>query len=277
MPTASSVRRVQASMDPLWQTIRTEVADEAAHEPLLASFLYATVLNHKSLEDALGFLLAGKLESPVLPSMLLRELFTDAMEADPSIGQAMRSDLQAVRDRDPAAHHYSRPFLFFKGFQAIQSYRFAHWLWKQDREALALFLQSRVSEVFAVDIHPAARIGNGIMVDHATGLVVGETAVVEDNVSMLHGVTLGGTGKDEGDRHPKIRAGVLIGAGAAILGNVEVGAGAKVAAGSVVLDDVVPGVTVAGVPAVVVGAADSAMPAMSMNHSLDCPDGDCDE
>jgi hypothetical protein len=169
-------------MDPLWQTIRAEVEDEAAREPLLASFLYATVLNHKSLEDALSFHLAGKLESPVLPSMLLRELFSDASEADPGIGQAIRSDLQAIRDRDPAAHHYSRPFLFFKGFHAIQAYRFAHWLWTQGREALALFLQSRVSEAFAVDIHPAARIGNGIMVDHATGLVVGETAVVEDNV-----------------------------------------------------------------------------------------------
>ena len=270
-------RLAAAAVDPLWRTIREEVAEEAASEPLLASFLYATVLNHKSLEDALAFLLAGKVESTVLPSMLIRELMSDAMDADPGIANAVRADLQAVRDRDPAAHHYSRPFLFFKGFQALQTYRVAHWLWRNGREALALFLQSRTSEVFHVDIHPAARIGNGIMIDHATGVVVGETAVIEDNVSLLHGVTLGGTGKEQGDRHPKVRRGVLIGAGAEILGNVEIGEGAKIGAGSVVLEDVPPHTTVAGVPAVVVGAVDGDMPAMSMNHSLDCPDGDCDD
>ena len=270
-------RLAAAAVDPLWRTIREEVAEEAASEPLLASFLYATVLNHKSLEDALAFLLAGKVESTVLPSMLIRELISDAMRADPAIGNAVRADLHAVRDRDPAAHHYSRPFLFFKGFQALQTYRVAHWLWRNGREALALFLQSRTSEVFHVDIHPAARIGNGIMIDHATGVVVGETAVIEDNVSLLHGVTLGGTGKEQGDRHPKVRRGVLIGAGAEILGNVEIGEGAKIGAGSVVLEDVPPHTTVAGVPAVVVGAVDGDMPAMSMNHSLDCPDGDCDD
>ena len=270
-------RLAAAAVDPLWRTIREEVAEEAAAEPLLASFLYATVLNHKSLEDALAFLLAGKVESTVLPSMLIRELISDAMRADPAIGNAVRADLHAVRDRDPAAHHYSRPFLFFKGFQALQTYRVAHWLWRNGREALALFLQSRTSEVFHVDIHPAARIGNGIMIDHATGVVVGETAVIEDNVSLLHGVTLGGTGKEQGDRHPKVRRGVLIGAGAEILGNVEIGEGAKIGAGSVVLEDVPPHTTVAGVPAVVVGAVDGDMPAMSMNHSLDCPDGDCDD
>lgn len=277
MATPSRARRVAAAVDPLWRVIREEVADEAACEPLLASFLYATVLNHKSLEDALAFLLAGKVESTVLPSMLIRELITDALEADSSIGGAVRADLQAVRDRDPAAHHYSRPFLFFKGFHALQIYRVAHWLWRNGREALALFLQSRTTEVFGVDIHPAARIGNGIMIDHATGVVVGETAVIEDNVSMLHGVTLGGTGKETGDRHPKVRKGVLIGAGAEILGNVEIGEGAKIGAGSVVLDNVPPHVTVAGVPAVIVGAADSDMPSMSMNHRLDCPNGDCDD
>ena len=270
-------RLAAAAVDPLWRTIREEVAEEAASEPLLASFLYATVLNHKSLEDALAFLLAGKVESTVLPSMLIRELISDAMRADPAIGNAVRADLNAVRDRDPAAHHYSRPFLFFKGFQALQTYRVAHWLWRNGREALALFLQSRTSEVFHVDIHPAARIGNGIMIDHATGVVVGETAVIEDNVSLLHGVTLGGTGKEQGDRHPKVRRGVLIGAGAEILGNVEIGEGAKIGAGSVVLIDVPPHTTAAGVPAVVLGATDSAMPSLSMNHRLDCPDGDCDE
>ena len=266
-----------AALDPLWRAIREEVDDEASREPLLASFLYATVLNHKSLEDALAFLLAGKLESNVLPSMLIRELISDAMSADPAITNAVRADLKAVRERDPAAHHYSRPFLFFKGFHALQTYRVAHWLWRHDREALALFLQSRGTEVFGVDIHPAARIGNGIMIDHATGVVVGETAVIEDDVSMLHGVTLGGTGKDQGDRHPKVRRGVLIGAGAEILGNVEIGEGAKIGAGSVVLTDVPPHVTVAGVPAEIVGAVDTDMPSLGMNHSLDCPDGDCEE
>lgn len=270
-------RLAAAALDPLWRSIREEVDDEASREPLLASFLYATVLNHKSLEDALAFLLAGKLESNVLPSMLIRELISDAMSADPGITNAVRADLNAVRERDPAAHHYSRPFLFFKGFHALQTYRVAHWLWRHDREALALFLQSRCTEVFGVDIHPAARIGNGIMIDHATGVVVGETAVIEDDVSMLHGVTLGGTGKHQGDRHPKVRRGVLIGAGAGILGNVEIGQGAKIGAGSVVLTDVPPHVTVAGVPAVIVGAVDSDMPALGMNHRLDCPDGDCEE
>ena len=235
------------------------------------------MLNHKSLEDALAFLLAGKLESNVLPSMLIRELISDAMHADPGIPNAVRADLRAVRDRDPAAHHDSRPFLYFKGFHALQTYRVAHWLWRGRREALALFLQSRISEVFAVDIHPAARIGQGIMIDHATGVVVGETAVIEDNVSLLHGVTLGGTGKESGDRHPKVRRGVLIGAGAEILGNVEIGEGAKIGAGSVVLSDIPPHTTAAGVPAVVMGATDSDMPSLSMNHRLDCPDGDCEE
>ncbi len=278
MATPNPAERLSAAaLDPLWRAIREEVQDEADREPLLASFLYASVLNHKSLEDALAFLLAGKIESSVLPSMLIRELISDAMDSDPGIGKAVRADLQAVRDRDPAAHHFSRPFLYFKGFHALQTYRVAHWLWRNGREALALYLQSRGSEVFGVDIHPAARIGNGIMIDHATGVVVGETAVIEDNVSMLHGVTLGGTGKETGDRHPKVRKGVLIGAGAEILGNVEIGAGAKVGAGSVVLTDVPPHVTVAGVPAVVVGGTDSEMPSLSMNHRLDCPDSDCDD
>ncbi len=278
MATPSPAERLTAAtLDPLWRSIREEVQEEAAREPLLASFLYASVINHKSLEDALAFLLAGKIESSVLPSMLIRELIIDAMASDPGIGKAVRADLQAVRDRDPAAHHFSRPFLFFKGFHALQTHRVAHWLWRNRREALALYLQSRSSEVFGVDIHPAAHIGNGIMIDHATGVVVGETAVIEDNVSLLHGVTLGGTGKESGDRHPKVRKGVLIGAGAEILGNVEIGAGAKIGAGSVVLADVPPHVTVAGVPAVIVGAVDSDMPSLSMNHRLDCPDGDCEE
>ncbi len=277
MSTLSAKSKSDQTLDPLWQAIRDEVALEAAEEPLLASFLHATVLNHKSLETSLAFLLAAKLESPVLSSMLIRELIMDATDNDKSIVGAIRADLQAVRDRDPAAHHTSRPFMFFKGFHALQIQRIGHWLWGHDRHVLALYLQSRTSEVFGVDIHPAARIGNGIMIDHATGVVVGETAVIEDNVSLLHSVTLGGTGKDTGDRHPKVRKGVLIGAGAKILGNVEIGAGAKVGAGSVVLEDVPPHVTVAGVPARVVGAVDSEMPSLGMNHSLKCPPGTYNE
>ncbi len=277
MSTFSATSELNQTVDPLWQSIRDEVIKEAAQEPSLASFLHATVLNHKSLETSLAFLLAAKLESPVLPSMLIRELIMDAVDDDKSIIRAIRADLQAIRDRDPAVHHYSRPFLFFKGFHAIQIHRIGHWLWNHDRHVLSLYLQSRTSEVFGVDIHPAAHIGNGIMVDHATGVVVGETAVIEDNVSLLHEVTLGGTGKDTGDRHPKVRNGVLIGAGAKILGNVEIGRGSKVGAGSVVVEDVPAHVTVVGVPAQVVGAADSEMPALGMNQSFDCPQGDCPE
>lgn len=270
MARGQSAKIARAALDPLWQSIREEVARDVEREPVLASFLHATVLNHKSLEDALGFLLAGKLECSVLPAMLVRELIADAVEASPGIGQSIRADIRAIRDRDPAAKRFSEPFLYFKGFHALQTHRVAHWLWLEGRHALALFLQNRTSEVFAVDIHPAARIGNGILMDHATGVVVGETAVIEDNVSILHEVTLGGTGKAEGDRHPKVRHGVLIGAGAKILGNVEVGRGAKVGAGSVVLEDVPPHCTVAGVPAKIIGTPDVDEPALEMDHRLHC-------
>jgi serine O-acetyltransferase len=270
MARSQSAKIARAALDPLWQTIREEVATDVEREPVLASFLHATVLNHKSLEDALAFLLAGKLECSVLPAMLVRELIADAVEADGTIGQSIRADIRATRDRDPAAKRFSEPFLYFKGFHALQAHRVAHWLWHQGREALALFLQSRTSEVFAVDIHPAARVGNGILIDHATGVVVGETAVIEDNVSILHEVTLGGTGKAQGDRHPKVRHGVLIGAGAKILGNVEVGRGAKVGAGSVVLEDVPPHCTVAGVPAEIIGRPNVDEPALEMDHRLPC-------
>jgi serine O-acetyltransferase len=276
---SQTARSARAALDPLWQSIREEVAKDVEREPLLASFLHATVLNHKSLEDALGFLLAGKLECAVLPAMLVRELIADAVEANPGIGRSMRADIRAIRDRDPAATRFSEPFLYYKGFHALQIHRVAHWLWHEGRRALALFMQSRTSEVFAVDIHPAARIGDGILIDHATGVVVGETAIIEDNVSILHEVTLGGTGKAEGDRHPKVRHGVLIGAGAKILGNVEVGRGAKIGAGSVVLEDVPPHCTVAGVPAENVGTPNVDEPALEMDHRLPCnPDiEDCSE
>lgn len=259
-----------ADLDPLWQTIRDEVATAVRGEPVLASFLHVTVLNHRSLDAALAFQLAAKLESPILQAMIIRELIEEAMGSSAAIGAAVRADIQAVRDRDPAATHYSRALLYFKGFHGLQTQRIAHWLWLQGRTDLALYLQSRASEVFGVDIHPAARIGRGIMIDHATSAVIGETAVVEDNVSILHEVTLGGTGKATGDRHPKVRHGVLIGAGAKILGNVEIGACAKIGAGSVVLEDVPAHCTVAGVPAVVVGCPDEDEPATAMDHRLPC-------
>ena len=268
MARSQAAKIATASLDPLWQTIRREVSAEAAREPVLASFLHASVLNHKTLEDSLGFILAGKLESSVLPAMLIHELIVEAVHSCPKVGDSIRADIRAVKERDPAASRYSEPFLYFKGFHALQTYRVAHCLWNGDRKSLALFLQSRTSEVFGVDIHPAARIGDGILIDHATCVVIGETAVVEDNVSILHDVTLGGTGKDCGDRHPKVRHGVLIGAGAKILGNVEIGAGAKVGAGSVVLADVPPHSTVAGVPAEIVGKPTHPEPARYMDHSL---------
>jgi serine O-acetyltransferase len=254
--------------DPVWQEIRQEVTREVDRESILASFLYATILKHDTLEDALSFHLAGKLGGPSLSEMLIREVIDEAFASSPSIGEAVRADLRAVRDRDPASTSFSHPFLYFKGFQALQSYRVAHWLWTQERRSLALFLQNRISQVFAVDIHPAARIGQGILIDHGTGVVIGETAVVENDVSMLHDVTLGGTGKETGDRHPKVREGVLIGTGAKILGNVEIGAGAKVGAGSVVLTSVAPHCTVAGVPAKVVGKPCDQEPARTMDHRL---------
>lgn len=270
MARSQSARIARAALDPLWQSIREEIAGDVEREPILASFLHATVLNHKSLEDALAFLLAGKLECSALPAMLVRELIADALEASPGIGQSIRADIRATRDRDPAAKGFSEPFLYFKGFHALQTHRVAHFLWQQGRKSLALFLQNRTSEVFGVDIHPAARVGNGILIDHATSVVIGETAVIEDNVSILHEVTLGGTGKAEGDRHPKVRHGVLIGAGAKILGNVEVGRGAKVGAGSVVLEDVPPHCTVAGVPAQIIGTPNVDEPALEMDHRLPC-------
>lgn len=235
--------------DELWHRIQAEVEADAAAEPALAGYLHAVVLDHPRLEDSLSHILADKLASPSLDAATLRALILRALSDDRSIGVAVREDLRAVISRDPAARGYAVPLLYFKGFHALQAYRIAHFYWVQGRSAMARYLQSRISEVFAVDIHPGARIGKGIMFDHATSVVIGETAVVEDDFSMLHEVTLGGTGKVGGDRHPKIGRGVMIGAGAKVLGNIRVGEGAKIGAGSVVLTDVEPYTTVAGVPA----------------------------
>jgi len=256
--------------DPIWETIRKEVEEDERCEPMLAGFLHSVVLNHGRLEDALSFILASKLGSTTVPEITLRDLFNKAFKNDPAIGVAVRADIEAVCTRDPACRGYLMPLLYFKGFHAIQSYRVANYYWENDREPLALYLQSRISEVMGVDIHPGARLGKGLLLDHATSVVIGETAVVDDDVSMLHEVTLGGTGKVSGDRHPKIRRGVLIGAGAKILGNVVIGEGAKIAASSVVLEDVPPHCTVAGVPAKRIGhTAPDTVPALTMEHKIE--------
>jgi serine O-acetyltransferase len=261
-----------ASCDPIWSALREQAEQLAQSEPELASFAHATILKHDRLEQALSYHLAKKIGDEQLSPMQVREIFEEAFLADPAIGEAVRADLSAVFHRDPACHSYVQAFLFFKGFHALQSHRVAHWLWRASRSWMAYFFQNRVSDLFAVDIHPAARFGRGIFMDHATGVVVGETAVVEDDVSMLHGVLLGGTGKEREDRHPKVRRGVLIGSGAKILGNIEIGEYSRVGAGSVVLKAVPPRTTVAGVPARVIGKAGSALPSQEMDHSL--PDGD---
>lgn len=253
----------------IWQSIRQEVEDKVKEEPILASFFHATILNHSTLAQALSFHLANKLDSPCIPAILLREVFDEAL-SDETIIRCVADDLQAVFDRDSACDRYSTPFLYFKGFQALQSHRIAHWLWHHKRTSLALHIQHVVSVNFGIDIHPAAQMGSGIMLDHGTGVVIGETCVIGNNVSIMQAVTLGGTGKEEGDRHPKIGDGVLISCGAKILGNLRIGTGAKVGAGSVVLQDVADHVTVAGVPAKVVGCPQDAQPALDMNHGLNC-------
>jgi serine O-acetyltransferase len=257
-----------ASLDPVWSSLRAEAEGIAASEPALASFVHASVLAHSRLEDALSFHLASKLGNADVGAMKIRETFEFAFHASPEIGEAVRADLAAIRERDPASRGFVQPFLFYKGFEALQSYRIAHWLWTTGRIWMALHFQSRISEVFGADIHPAAKIGRGVFIDHATGVVIGETAVVEDDVSMLHGVTLGGTGKERGDRHPKIRKGVMIGAGASVIGNIVVGEYSRVGAGSVVLTAVPDHCTVAGIPAKVVGCAGCDNPSHAMNQNF---------
>lgn len=259
--------RIKA-VDPVWDRIRVEALEAVAAEPLLGGLVHSSLLHHPTMERALAYRFSLKLASGEMSEQLLREIADEAMAADPAIGAAARADVAAVYDRDPACHRFLQPMLFFKGYQAIQAYRIGHWLWRHSRSDMAYFVQMRVSEVFGVDIHPAARIGQGIMIDHAHSIVIGETAVVGDNVSMLHSVTLGGTGKEDFDRHPKIGDGVLIGAGAKVLGNIQVGTCSRIAAGSVVLQDVPPNTTVAGVPARVVGQAGCDQPALTMNQIL---------
>ena len=250
---AETQPRVFEASGGVWAQLRVEAMQAAAEEPLLASYLHASILHHDRIEDALSYHLAQKLGHTDLPALQMREVIREAYADEPQLAAQATRDMRVVRERDPACTTYLQPFLYFKGYGGLQSYRIAHWLWRHERHILAYHMQSRVSELFALDIHPAAKIGAGVFIDHAHGIVIGETAVVEDDVSMLHSVTLGGTGKVGGDRHPKIRRGVMIGAGAKVLGNIEVGEDARIAAGSVVLDNVASRCTVAGVPAKPVG------------------------
>jgi serine O-acetyltransferase len=256
----------------LWHTLRREAVEAAEQDAQAAQPIAHAVLRHGGFGDALAHRLASKLADEGLRAPALAGLMAETFALVPSMLRASARDLLAVRERDPASPDLLTPFMFFKGYQSLQAYRVSHILWERDRRVLARYLQARISEVFAVDIHPAARIGCGVMVDHGTGLVIGETAVVGDDVSILQGVTLGGTGKECGDRHPKIRRGVLLGAGAKVLGNIVVGEGAKVGAGSIVLADVEPHTTVVGVPARAVGARLTDLPALTMDHSLPAPD-----
>lgn len=257
-----------AQHDPVWRQLRDEARAMVAAEPALSSFVYETVLNHERLEEAVIHRLGDRLGRDIVSASLIRQTYVEALADEPVLAEIFRVDIVAVYDRDPACGRFLEPVLYFKGFHALQTHRLANWLWRQGRHDFALYLQSRASEVFQVDIHPAVPVGRGIFIDHGTGLVVGGTAVIEDDVSILQGVTLGGTGKEDGDRHPKIRRGVLIGAGAKILGNLEIGHCSRVAAGSVVLRDIPPNTTVAGVPAKVVGKAGCSEPARSMNQLL---------
>lgn len=252
-----------------WERLRAEAEAARAREPLLARALGGRVLDHESLAAALADLLAAKLESPDLDAGRLRALCAQAYADDPGLIAAAEADLAAVYERDAAARGFLQPFLYFKGFQALQAWRIAHRLWGEGRNALAYHLQSLISERFAVDIHPAARLGKGVMIDHATGVVIGETAEVGDDCSLLHAVTLGGTGVKGGDRHPKIGRGVLIGAGAKVLGDITVGDEARIAAGSVVLKPVAARCTVAGVPARPIGGPCCPEPAKRMDHTLE--------
>ena len=263
-----AVIHVQDRSGEIWKRLNREAMDAQAHEPAMAAIIHTAITGRTGFADSICHVLAEELATRQMDTLQLRDIIAESHKTDPSIVIAAQNDLLAVLERDPAAKTMLVPFLFFKGFQVLQSYRVAHWLWRRERKILAFHLQSRISRCFSVDIHPAAVIGQGVMLDHAHGIVVGETAVIEDNVSILHNVTLGGTGKEKGDRHPKIRTGVMIGAGAKILGNIEIGECARVAAGSLVLKDVPPHVTVAGVPARVMGTAGSDSPAKDMDQTL---------
>ena len=257
------------SNDPIWDFIQQEAQQLSSEEPLLADFFQRAVLQHSRLEEVVVHVLAETFVASAIEPKDVRAVISQALDSDPEIGVSIRRDIEAAFQRDAACKHYLMPLIYFKGFQALQLYRISHWLWKNQRFSFALFMQNNISERFAVDIHPAARLGNGIMIDHATGLVIGETAIVGNDVSILHSVTLGGSGCQKGDRHPKIGNGVLLAAGAKVLGNISVGEGVKVGAGSLVLESVPDHVTVAGVPAKIVGAPAEENPALEMDQFIE--------
>ena len=257
------------SIDNIWHTIQEETERRVNAEPVLASFFHTTVLEHSSFSSAVADLIANDLGSTSVQPMMLRSVIKDAINSSEQILQGTMTDLMAAKDKDPSCKYLSEPLLFFKGFKSLQSHRVASWLWDNSRHTLAHYFQSRTSEVYGVDIHPAAILGKGIMIDHGTGVVIGETSVIEDNVSIFQGVTLGGTGKETGDRHPKVMEGVLLSASSTVLGNVQIGRNAKIAAGSVVLEDVKEGTTVAGVPAKEVSQAVDNVPADDIDHLIE--------
>lgn len=269
LTTVRSLAQAKNRQSDIWGEIIKEAQTASQEQPVMASFFHSNVLNHEGFKESISFYLASLLGSKTIPAMTVQSVFQEAFLHEPMLAEYMLNDLLAHYTRDAACDQYLIPLLYFKGFHAIQSYRIAHWLWQQERRPLAQYFQHRIAELFDVDIHPAAQLGSGIMLDHATGLVVGETSIVEDDVSILHGVTLGGSGSDRCDRHPKIRRGVLLSAGAKILGNIDIGTGAKIGAGSVVLEDVAAHTTVAGVPAKQVGRVSTAMPSLDMNHDID--------
>ena len=255
-------------LDPVWDRLRNEAEDAVIAEPAIGGFIQTSILQHPSFENALAHRVASKLASAEISEQTLRDICSKAISKDPQITNAARADVMAVVDRDPACNRYMQPLLYFKGFLAVQAYRVSNWLWINSQRDMAYFFQMRTSEVFGIDIHPAAKIGKGLMIDHAHSIVIGETSVVGDNVSMLHSVTLGGTGKEDEDRHPKIGDGVMIGAGAKVLGNIKVGGCCRIAAGSVVLQEIPPKKTVAGVPAKIVGEAGCSTPSIKMDQIL---------
>lgn len=263
----------ESELTQIWQNIREEAQELVENEPMLASFFHSTILKHSNLGGSLSYILANKLANPIMPAIALKEIIEEAYQANPQIIASAACDIDAVRARDPAVDKWTTPLLYLKGYHAIQSYRVTHYLWQQGRKALAIYLQNEISVAFDVDIHPAAKLGCGIMFDHATGIVVGETAVIENDVSILQGVTLGGTGKEHGDRHPKIREGVMIGAGAKILGNIEIGRYSKIGANSVVLQPVPDHATAAGVPARIIGQSSAQKPAFDMNQYFEDIEG----
>ena len=263
-----NLEKKYVQLDPVWDRLRSEAEDAAVAEPAIGAFIHTSILQHSSFENALVHRVASKLASAEISEQTLGDICSKSISNDPQVANAARADVMAVVDRDPACNRYMQPLLYFKGFLAVQAYRISNWLWINSQRDMAYFFQMRISEVFGIDIHPAAKIGKGLMIDHAHSIVIGETSVVGDNVSMLHSVTLGGTGKEEEDRHPKIGDGVMIGAGATVLGNIKIGNCCRIAAGSVVLQEIPPKKTVAGVPAKIVGEAGCSTPSIKMDQIL---------